>query len=170
MKTMTLSLIAAAGVALAALSTAALADRGPGNGPGPALMQRFDELDTNKDGKLSAEELAALRTGHMAAADTDKDGTLTRDEMVAFRQQQAGERAGKAFDRMDADGDGRLSLAEMDSRKGPSPERMIKRADTDGDGVLSKAEVEAWMVKMKGHHGKGMGKGMGKGPESGMAD
>ena len=161
MKKTTLSLIAAAGVAVAALSTAALADRGPGNGHGPVLMQQFDEIDANKDGKLSADELAAARTGHMAAADADKDGTLTRDEMVAYRQQQAADRAGKAFDRMDTDGDGRLSLAEMDSPKGPSPQRMIERGDTDGDGVLSKAEVEAMMVKMKGHHGKGHdGKGM----------
>lgn len=44
----------------------------------------FDDLDTNKDGKLSADEIEAGgdRAKKVLEADTDGDGTVTMDELV----------------------------------------------------------------------------------------
>jgi Ca2+-binding EF-hand superfamily protein len=54
--------------------------------------------------------------------------------------------------RMDADGDGKLSLAEMSN-----PERgdkMFARLDKDGNGTLSAEEFAEMRMGMRGHGGK----------------
>lgn len=46
------------------------------------------------------------------------------------------------LERMDKDGDGRISEAEFSPRReGP----LLERADADGDGMVTRAEVEAMM-------------------------
>jgi len=62
-------------------------------------------------------------------ADKDGDGAISRAEFFAMNLAR--------FDQMDADHDGRLSMAERTAPGGtphPSP------ADLDGDGCVSKAE------------------------------
>jgi hypothetical protein len=41
---------------------------------------RFDEMDTNKDGKISQDEHMAKCKNRFKAKDTNNDGFLTRDE------------------------------------------------------------------------------------------
>jgi predicted O-methyltransferase YrrM len=50
---------------------------------GPA--QNFDQIDKNKDGKITKDELADWIWQRFAAADADKDGALTRQELEAMR-------------------------------------------------------------------------------------
>ncbi len=78
----------------------------------PKVAKRFDVLDRNKDGQISADEFKA---GHRAAMqmrgakiDTDKDGFVTRAEAEANAPRLA-----KHFDKIDANGDGKLSHEEM---------------------------------------------------------
>lgn len=74
-----------------------------------AAAARFDGLDTNKDGKLSAEETAAGPGGGrgLRRADADGDGAITKAEFVALQARR--------FDMMDADHDGQLTKAERDA-------------------------------------------------------
>jgi len=51
----------------------------------------------------------------------------------------AGERGHHGFDRLDADGDGRITRAEMEERRS----RHFERMDADGDGRITVAELEA---------------------------
>ncbi|HVJ02029.1 MAG TPA: EF-hand domain-containing protein [Sphingomonas sp.] len=79
---------------------------------------RFAGLDTNKDGKLSTAEIAAVgRGGRMLTrADSDGDGQVTQAEARAA--------AVTRFDRLDANRDGRVDQAERDAmrqRMGPMP-------------------------------------------------
>jgi Ca2+-binding EF-hand superfamily protein len=84
----------------------------------PRLAPRFDEIDRNRDGNLSPDELRARPRRSGAAeggfaerfrrADSDGDGALTRAEAEA-----ALPRLGGKFDRIDADRDGRLTLEEL---------------------------------------------------------
>jgi hypothetical protein len=47
------------------------------------------------------------------------------------------------FGELDADGDGRLSLAEVpEAARGD-----LASADTDGDGAISRAELAAWLAR-----------------------
>ena len=151
------SVFVLASVVVALVSSVALAERGPkGGGPdegGAMLLQRFDEVDANKDGLLTEAEMQAFRAARFAAADTDGNGSLSVEELSVMQMQQmqdrAAQRSAKLLKRLDANGDGQLSAEEMAkmerSGKGKSGKgkAMFERADADGDGMISKAEAEA---------------------------
>ena len=120
----------------------------------PRLAGKFDELDKNKDGKLSKEEMPRHgerkhgRDGHgpggegrreaMAKLDTDKDGRISRAEAAAGEGKLA-----SRFDEMDADKDGFIDRADHEVRAKQRTDAWFAGADTDKDGKLSRAEVDA---------------------------
>lgn len=146
------------------LSTAVLAADGSLGGPMGGAMLNFDQLDANKDGKLTKEELAANRTAKFTEADTDKDGKLSADEMVAMHEKAAAERkaerAKAMIARIDSDKDGFVSDAEMQAM--PMMGKMFDRLDENADGAISTEEMAAIRVRMDERmHGKGHGVGHG---------
>lgn len=168
----TISALALAAVATAALSTAALADRGMNGegkgGPMQILMEKFDEIDADKDGKVTQAELEAHRAARFTAADTNGDGALDAAELDAFvlaeMQARAADRSARMLERMDANADGKLGADELPGGQGDG--RGFAMVDADGDGAITKVEAEAAMTKMaehRGGHGKGHGKGHGWG-------
>ena len=84
-----------------------------------AAAKRFEIIDTNKDGKVTADEIGASRGAEsvqwagtmtssrdkIAQLDTNKDGALTPKEYADSSQ--------KIFMKLDVDHDGMLSDAEM---------------------------------------------------------
>ncbi len=132
-------------------------DRGDrGHGPrGPRID--FEEVDANQDGKITQEELQAHAAARFAAADTDGNGTLSVEEMIARAEAQRAERmmrgAERMIERMDQNGDGVLSAAEM----GPRDEgRIFARLDADEDGAISREEMDNARERFRegrGEHG-----------------
>ena len=122
--------------------------------------------------------MEAFRAAEVVAADADKDGKLSAAELasmtMARMQARADAMSARMIERHDADGDGLLTVAELSVR--PAPVKMFERLDSDGDGALSEAEVEAGRAMMaemregRGGHGKGHGRGHGGGWFSGGAD
>ena len=170
-------------VTFGALGTAALADRMRHDGPpGPMMgmeghgpMFDFATLDADKDGKVTAEEMAAQRKARIEGLDANADGKIDAAELTAMQMRdaeaRARDRAGRMVAAMDADGDGALSAAELLARPMPGG-RMIERMDTDGDGAISQAEYDAamarmakWMEDRDGPRG-----GRGHGPKHGNDD
>jgi Ca2+-binding EF-hand superfamily protein len=109
---------------------------------GGPLMQA---LDTDRDGELSAAEIAAAATA-LKTLDKNGDGKLAAEELrPSFGEAgPGGARAdGNAeaiarFMANDKNNDGKLSEEEL-------PERMkgiMARADADKDGFVTKAELE----------------------------
>jgi hypothetical protein len=94
-----------------------------------AGAQIFARADTNRDGRLTPEEITALHggTGHhgaghhdagMSEGDSDADGAMTRTEFVAHLRGHVGQ--------ADANHDGQLSMDEMEAmhrRHEPGSER-----------------------------------------------
>jgi Ca2+-binding EF-hand superfamily protein len=136
---------AGAAIAVTTAGMAAAQDRRGGMG----MDMMFERLDTDGDGRITRAEAAAARAARIAALDSDGDGIVTRDEAVAFARAEASDRAGRRaaamFDRADADGDGRLTAAELMTgggmRGGPDIGRMFDRLDRDGDGAITRDEA-----------------------------
>lgn len=149
------------------LAGAALADNGGfgmggmGGMGGAGMTAMFDTFDADKDGKVTQAEIDAYRAAGVAEVDGDKDGLLSADELAQMHLKAMTERANTMAARMlemlDSDGDAKLSAAEMAA--GPGPAMMLDRLDTDGDGAISTAEMQAAQAMMGQ---RGMGKdGMG---------
>jgi len=99
------------------------------------LLQRFQAIDKDRDGKISRAEFPG-QPPLFERLDADKDGFLTKEEIV---KEQEAARAGFAAERlkaMDKDGDGKISRQEF---QGPEP--AFDRLDANGDGFLTKEEL-----------------------------
>lgn len=92
---------------------------------------RFAAMDTNHDGKISREELAAQQQKDLQAA----NAKIRHDLEVKFRQ-------------LDTNKDGKLSLDEFLAaapalRTAATPEQQLQALDTNHDGKISPEEFRA---------------------------
>lgn len=162
MSTKSTALTLAALVA-ATLSTAVFAEAGPMGGPGMMPMMNFDQIDADKDGKITKDEMLAQMTARMTEADSNKDGKLSADELIAMREKaEAARKAGHAaamITKLDSDSDGLLSPAELAAAEGP--DMMFDRLDANSDGAVTQDEIDAMKAEMQEHMGgEGWGYGM----------
>lgn len=114
--------------------------------------ERFDMMDTDKDGALSKAELSARGDAMFAKMDIDGDGVVTKEEATkaaeARQAERVAKRAEKRFSRLDADGDGKVTKAEFDAMG----EKRFAMMDENGDGKIEKGEGRKMM---KHHRGPG---------------
>jgi len=153
---------------------------GPGDSGRPTrfVEMMMQQLDANKDGTLTKEEIPEPRRPMLMRADSNGDGMITLKELKALPMGPGGRGRGAGMgmalpdpgalvQRFDADDDGKLSRDELpEQQRG----RMMK-ADTDGDGFLSVKELKAARGPMAGPGGRpgrgGMGRGGGGGGRRG---
>ena len=126
----------------------------------PRLAERFDQLDANKDGRLSADERPQRGMKHgdrgqrgdrghrgqrgmgmMMQIDTDKDGRISRAE--AAKQPRLNER----FAQMDVNKDGFLDRSDREARMATRRAEHFAAMDANRDGQVSKAEFDAAHAK-----------------------
>lgn len=150
------------GAALAVMGSASLAmafqgqpgqQGGPREGRAPMMLEMFQELDADGDGVVTAEELSAAGPGAaFAEADANGDGVLEGDELTAFRAAQERlreeRRQQRMVERLDSDGDGKLSLEEIEAGNKRGPQQMFDRLDADGNGEVSLEELAAAQERM----------------------
>jgi hypothetical protein len=142
----TIALVMSAGLGLAALAGAALADKGPG---------MFGRADTNGDGFVSKEEFAAGRDKMFAKFDANSDGAIDQAEVDKAREAWKQRRAEKAqaegttqaekpkkehkgfLARLDTDSDGKVTTQEFAA----AGDQMFAKFDANGDGKLAQDEM-----------------------------
>lgn len=142
-------------LSLAGIGAAALALAGPachaGDGPPPPPpmgMHRhppaFDDLDANKDGKVTKDEFAAPMAQRFGDIDTNGDGVITRDEFDAAHPPMHDGPGGPGMWRrhmdlktLDADGDGKISFDEFTAPM----KQHFDAMDADHDGALEPNEL-----------------------------
>lgn len=120
------------------------------------------DMDKDKDGSVSKKEFDAFHAARFKEMDANKDGKLSEDEIGP---QQQGMRDIKQdpfdrrFDEVDINHDGGLSKAEAEIGM-PMLFKRFDEIDADKDGKMTKDEVVESMKKMHrnmpGQHGKGM--------------
>jgi len=122
-----------------------------------ARMPNFAQYDTDGDGKISAEELAAGRAQMAAEMDLDGDGAISADELKAHTEKMAVERTKTRLEALDTDGDGVVSTSEMAAAsrvrgavRVPAENPLFARIDTNGDDVISAEELDAAESLMQG--------------------
>lgn len=124
---------------------------GTGGAAGPTEVLRFDDVDTDQSGELSADEIAAFHRERqeillewllkdLAAADADGNGQLSRAELDAGLQQFRKARDAGHLTAADLNGDGKLDLAEVQAGV-PKLARHFGQIDVDADGYLTRAEI-----------------------------
>lgn len=177
-----IALLAGSAITLTAVGASAHGGKwGVGGKMGRILQMEFADVDLDKSGQITAEDLQAVAQARFDATDKNGDGKLDPAELKAemearMQARMAAGRDGKQgrwapdpekrmtwmaermLEKRDADKDGALSAAEMMPDQARF-DRLIDRFDTDDDNAISVAEFdqaqkEIWMG-MKSHKGHG---------------
>lgn len=135
-------------LALVLLATPALAQVTPPITPANAKGPQFHQLDANKDGNLTLDEVLAyakkqsakVKTFSVADVDKDGDGILTPEELKA-----AGVTGMEHFEAinvkdLDVRGDGYISKEDLDEYFRRKHREAYARADQDRDGRIRTTE------------------------------
>ena len=116
--------------------------------PGPGLD--FAAIDKDGNGQITQTEMQAYHSARLTVMDADKDGFISADEMAQQMKARMAERIDKmarhAIVDRDENGDGKLSADEMSPGKGMG--RMFAKADQNGDGALTQSELDAMRDQM----------------------
>ena len=144
------AILTATGLAAASFLVFAGAEGHGGHGRGG---ERLKAADTNGDGMISRAESAALPriAQHFDQIDANRDGQVTKDELRAFHQQHHGDHRGDrkgGLKRADTDGDGRISKAEAQANA-PRLFEHFDAIDANRDGFVTREEMKA---ARKAHH------------------
>lgn len=117
-----------------------------GGFPGSRMIEMLQQMDTDRNGVISAEEFRIGHQGRLDRVDADGDGQVTLEEMEAFAIERMRDRVAERFGRLDADGDGVVTVEEFAAQA----DARFARMDRDGDGNLTIHDLP-----MRGHGGRG---------------
>ncbi|HEY5313381.1 MAG TPA: EF-hand domain-containing protein [Pirellulales bacterium] len=108
----------------------------PGGSPGDGAMALLHRMDTDKDGKLSKDEVGERMRDNFDRLDANSDGYIDASELGRMLGAMRGRRP---------DGQGRPEGQGRPDGQRPDPKQMLQRLDSNQDGKLSKDEVPEWM-------------------------
>jgi Ca2+-binding EF-hand superfamily protein len=153
------------GAAVVALGTAnaAMAQIGPGGGPGMRAdgmrgghERMFERADADRDGRVTREEMRTAARERFDRVDANRDGAVTLEEWQAYAATEWGRRGGDErvtqrraamFRGADQNSDGRLSFEEALVM----PEAMFRAADVNADGAVAREELPTRHARGHGH-------------------
>ncbi|MEP4377604.1 MAG: EF-hand domain-containing protein [Alphaproteobacteria bacterium] len=93
----------------------------------------FVQMDADKNGAVTQEEVDTFRAAQVQSADANGDGALNIQEFESLYRAFTHTRMVDVFQVLDDNGDGVISPDETDAKFGS----LVKRMDRNGDGALS---------------------------------
>ncbi|MGU3398150.1 EF-hand domain-containing protein [Brucellaceae bacterium D45D] len=139
-------------VASSLLSAPVLAQENSNAAAGKSATEAATTQDKDVKGKRGPIDLEKFsRMDDLKAADTDGDGVLSRAEIEALVQKRIVQRAADRMERrLDINGDGKVTLAEVENQR----KKEFAALDRNEDGKVDRKELRA---AHKHHGGKGFG-------------
>lgn len=148
-------------LALLLMSSPALAQVAPPAAPQAPKGPQFHELDADKDGHLTLEEVLAYAKKQSAQAkgfriadvDRDKNGLLTPEELKAAGITGLEPFGAVNVKDLDIRGDGYVSREDLDEYFRRQHREAYARADQDRDGRIRKTEFALYRFSITGQGG-----------------
>ena len=116
-------------------------------GGGGMMRQILQKIDADGDGAVTQAEIDTFRSAMVTEADASGDGNISLAEFETIYLQMIRNKMVDAFQRLDEDGDGMVTQAEMDAKFG----NIVERMDRNDDGKLDRGD-------RRGHDRKGHGR------------
>lgn len=104
----------------------------------PAAMEKFQEIDVNKDGFITSDEMQTYQKIKFDKLDTDKSETLDQKELREDKEQ--------TFEKADKDTDAKISRQEAFAQFND----YFNKMDSNKDSKISENEFkEYWPMEVK---------------------
>lgn len=140
--------IALATVATAFAGAIAFAATGEAHGWGPGgrgghpmmmgmVMPLFEEADADRNGTVTKAELQAFSGDRLKSYDGDRNGELSLEEFQGLWAELTRPARVRAFQFVDADGNGQITAAEMQRPL----DMALERVDRNDDGGIARDEL-----------------------------
>ena len=102
------------------------------------MRERLNEADSDDDGKVTKAEIKTKQEANLAKYDTNNDGQLSLEEYKPLWIERHNRRIVRAFQFLDANGNGQVSDAEYKR----VIDWIVARMDRNEDGVISKDDLK----------------------------
>jgi len=103
----------------------------------PTGERAFNFIDSNKDGKITLDEMRPRALKRVLRLDADNDGTVTAAEIDTYLNRQVERRKSAMLSHLDADNDAKITASEIDAFVAT----LFKGVDSDHDGAVTMAEA-----------------------------
>ena len=138
---------------IAAVAYAAQSKHGDHRGHGGHMRwmeSMLMPMDSDSNGSISRAEIEAGAAAKATEIDANKDGSITAEEVVAYREKQRLQRLADQIKAMDQDGNGTVSVQEYQAAQ----TWRLARLDDDGNGTIDPKELNPRMGPHDGmrHH------------------
>lgn len=118
-------------------------------GPAAGKAQTDPRQDRGVTSRIDVETFGSRRMNALKSADADGDGKLSIEELAAHIQKRKFERRARKMSRMlDVDGDGVVTIAELERRN----EKLFALIDSNDDGEVSREEMRRAHRSMAATH------------------